>query len=159
MSDSLQPHGPARLLCPCNSPDKNTGVGCHFLLQGIFPTQGPSPCLLDLLNWHVDSLPLAPPGKPIPYYTPVRSQHLGSLPGREKSQDGGPGKKEAIELKRGLWRGPSSLASGSHQGLAGDLRNRGEAQTSEPVLGKTWDRSRLGSWGGSRVSSGTCEAL
>ena len=42
MSDSLQPHGlqPARLLCPWNSPGKNTGVGCHALLQGIFPTQG-----------------------------------------------------------------------------------------------------------------------
>ena len=29
-----------RLLCPWNSPGKNTGVGSHFLLQGIFPTQG-----------------------------------------------------------------------------------------------------------------------
>ena len=28
----------ARLLCPWNSPGKNTGVGCHSLLQGIFPT-------------------------------------------------------------------------------------------------------------------------
>ena len=26
-------------------PGKNTGVGCHFLLQGIFPTQGLNPCL------------------------------------------------------------------------------------------------------------------
>ena len=26
-------------------PSKNTGVGCHFLLQGIFPTQGSNPCL------------------------------------------------------------------------------------------------------------------
>ena len=34
-SDSLRPHGlqPARLLCPRDSPGKNTGVGCHFLLQ------------------------------------------------------------------------------------------------------------------------------
>ena len=31
---------PSRLLCPWDSPGKNTGVGCHFLLQGIFPTQG-----------------------------------------------------------------------------------------------------------------------
>jgi len=30
----------ASLLCPCDSPGKNTGVGCHALLQGIFPTQG-----------------------------------------------------------------------------------------------------------------------
>ena len=36
----------ARLLCPCNSPDKNTGGGCHFLLQGIFPTQGSNAGLL-----------------------------------------------------------------------------------------------------------------
>ena len=34
-----------RLLCPRNSPDKNTGVSCHFLLQGIFPTQGSNPRL------------------------------------------------------------------------------------------------------------------
>ena len=42
MSDSLQPHGllAARLLCPWNSLGKNTGVGNHFLLQGIFLTQG-----------------------------------------------------------------------------------------------------------------------
>ena len=41
MSNSLRPHGlqPTRLLCPWNFPDKNTGAGCHFLLQGIFPTQ------------------------------------------------------------------------------------------------------------------------
>ena len=30
----------ARLLCPWDSPGKNTGVGCHALLQGIFLTQG-----------------------------------------------------------------------------------------------------------------------
>ena len=43
MSDSLWPHGlsPLRLLWPQDFPGKNTGVGCHFLLQGIFLTQGP----------------------------------------------------------------------------------------------------------------------
>ena len=48
MTDSLQPHGlqPARLLCPWDFPGKNTGVVCHFLLQGIFPTQGLSSGLL-----------------------------------------------------------------------------------------------------------------
>ena len=50
VSDSLQPmdcslpgssvHG--------DSPSKNTGVGCHFFLQGIFPTQGLNP---HLLHW------------------------------------------------------------------------------------------------------------
>ena len=38
--------GLAKLLCPWNFPDKNTGVGSHSLLQGIFPTQGSNPGLL-----------------------------------------------------------------------------------------------------------------
>ena len=56
ISDSLQPcclH-PARLLCPWDSPGKNTGVGCHFLLQGVFLTQGLNLCLLHrqiLYHW------------------------------------------------------------------------------------------------------------
>ena len=47
MSDSLQPHGMqlSRLPCPWDSPDKNTGVRCHALLQEIFPTQGSNPGL------------------------------------------------------------------------------------------------------------------
>ena len=47
VSASLRPHGlwPARLLCPWDFPGKNTGVGCHFLLQGIFLTQGSNPGL------------------------------------------------------------------------------------------------------------------
>ena len=64
MSNSLRPPGPkpAKLLCPWGSPGKNTEIGCHALLQGIFPTQGLNSCLL---HWHVDSLLLAPPGKPV----------------------------------------------------------------------------------------------
>ena len=60
VSDSLQPHGlwPTRLLCPRNSPGKNTGVGSHSLLQGTFPTQGSNPGLLlsdhIYLNGHAD---------------------------------------------------------------------------------------------------------
>ena len=34
-----------KLLCPRDFPGKSTGVGCHFLLQGIFPTQGSNPGL------------------------------------------------------------------------------------------------------------------
>ena len=67
LPDSVRPHGlqPSRLLCPWDSPDKNTGVGCHALLQGIFPTQGLNPHLLCLLHWQVDYLPPEPPEKPI----------------------------------------------------------------------------------------------
>ena len=48
VSNSLQPHGlySTRLLCPWASPGKNTGVGFHSLLQGIFSTQGLKPGLL-----------------------------------------------------------------------------------------------------------------
>ena len=44
----LWPHvlQPARLLCPWDSPGKNTWMGCHALLQGVFLTQGSDPCLL-----------------------------------------------------------------------------------------------------------------
>ena len=68
-------------LCPtlcdavdCNPPGSsvhgdslgnNTGVGCHVLLQRIFPTQGLNPHLLCPLHWQADSLPLASPRKPI----------------------------------------------------------------------------------------------
>ena len=48
LSNSLRPCGlfPARLLCRWDSPGKNTGVGSHSLLQGIFPTQGSNSGLL-----------------------------------------------------------------------------------------------------------------
>ena len=43
-----------RLLCLWDYPGKNIGVSCHFLLQGIFPTQGSNLCLLCLLHWQAD---------------------------------------------------------------------------------------------------------
>ena len=55
---------PTRFLYPRDSPDKNTGMGCQALLQGIFPTQGSNPQFLRLLHWHLVLLPRAPPGKP-----------------------------------------------------------------------------------------------
>ena len=60
----LQPHGlqPARLLCSCDFSGKNTGVGCQFLLQGIFLNQGLE---LHLLHWQLDPLPLSQLGSPI----------------------------------------------------------------------------------------------
>ena len=62
VSDSLGTHGlqPARLLCPREFLGKDTGMGCHYLLQGIFPTQGSNLCLLHLLHWQAGSL--APKG-------------------------------------------------------------------------------------------------
>ena len=63
VSDSLKHHElqSARLLCPWNFRGKNTEVGCHFLIQGIFLTQGSNP---RLLHWQADSLLLSHLGFP-----------------------------------------------------------------------------------------------
>ena len=58
------PVDPTRLLCPLDFPGKSTGVGYHFLLQGIFPTQGSGPPSLMSPDGQAACLPLAPPGKP-----------------------------------------------------------------------------------------------
>ena len=68
------------LLCPRNFPSKITWVGCHFLLQGIFPILGSNLCLLCLLQvtqetrvWSLRrSLPLALHGKPWNLWTPLK---------------------------------------------------------------------------------------
>ena len=64
VSNSLPPHGlqPVKLLCPWNSPGRNTGVGIYSLLQGIFLTQILN---LGLLHCRQIFLPSGPPGKPI----------------------------------------------------------------------------------------------
>ena len=54
--------------CSKNTEGKNTGMGGHFLLQGIFLTQGSNLCLLPLLHWQADSSPLCLP-------TTLRSVH------------------------------------------------------------------------------------
>ena len=59
---SVRPYGTqhASFLCPWDSPGKDTRVGCHFLFQGIFLTQGSNK---HVLHWKVGSSPLAPPRK------------------------------------------------------------------------------------------------
>ena len=73
----LWPHGPylTRLPCPWDSPGKNTGVGCHFLLQGIFLTQGSNP---SLLHCQVGSLPLGLLGTPLADKVNDKYIYLGS---------------------------------------------------------------------------------
>ena len=60
-------YSPARFLCPWDSPGKNTGVGCHALLQWIFPTPGSNPHFLGHVHWQVDSLPRSHLGSPLEY--------------------------------------------------------------------------------------------
>ena len=57
----IMPLQPYTLLCPWDFPGNNIGVGCHFLLQGIFPIQGSNP---RLLHWQADSLLLSHLGFP-----------------------------------------------------------------------------------------------
>ena len=49
----------ARIFQARDFPGKNTGEGCHFLLQGIFPTHGLNLCLLPLMHWEMGSLQLS----------------------------------------------------------------------------------------------------
>ena len=74
--DSLWPHGLyTRLLCPWNSPGKNTEVGCCFLLQGISATQGSNQGPPTL---QANSLPYEPPGKPKGRVGPPQLQMEGA---------------------------------------------------------------------------------
>ena len=57
-----------RLLCPWDFSGKNTAVGRHFLLQGIFPTQGSNLCLL---HWQVNSIPMSHLEGPREAYSPA----------------------------------------------------------------------------------------
>ena len=65
----------ASLLCQWDFPGKNTGVGCYFLLQGIFLTQGSNP---HLLHWLADSLPLSRLGSSC--YTSLHSKWQSQQP-------------------------------------------------------------------------------
>ena len=76
-----------RLLCPRNSPGNNTGVGCHSLLQGIFPIQKSNRHLLHLLHWQASSLPLGPPVKE----TACDAGDPSSMPGSRRSAGEGIG--------------------------------------------------------------------
>ena len=63
------------LQAPLSYPGKNTEVGGHFLLQGIFPTQGSSPGVLHLLHWQEDSSPLNHLGSPFQTIKITRSRN------------------------------------------------------------------------------------
>ena len=69
---------------PWDSPGKNTGVGCHFLLQGIFLMQGLNLCVL---HWQVDSLPLSHHGSPLRFHN--FKMCVGSPAGRASQADTG----------------------------------------------------------------------
>ena len=67
-------------LCPWNFPSRNTGMGCHFLLQGIFPTQGSNPRLLNLLHCRQILSPLGHLGNAVETLIHQRGLQLVSEP-------------------------------------------------------------------------------
>ena len=81
------------LLCPWDFPSKNTGVGCHFLPQGIFPTQASNLHLLCIQHWQEGSLPLVPPGKHLGGRAP-NIRHRSSFPPETPIQGPGPNPAE-----------------------------------------------------------------
>ena len=63
------------------NPGKNTGVGCHFFLQGIVLNQGLNPHRLCVLHWQADSLPLSHLGNPLrSVIDPSSASYSGASP-------------------------------------------------------------------------------
>ena len=78
VSGALRPRGlqPAGLLCPWDSPGKDTASGCHVLLQGIFPTQGSHPSLTSPARGPHPSLTPPARGSHPSLTPPARGSHL-----------------------------------------------------------------------------------
>ena len=114
-----------QVLCPWNSPGKNIGASCHFLLQGIFPTQGLNPCLLCLLNWQADSLPLRHLESPeIRRMVILEEGFPGGSDGKESACNAGdPGWKDPLEKGMAThcsilaWRIPCTEEPGGRQSM------------------------------------------
>ena len=103
------PLWPARLLCAWDSPDRNTGVSCHALIQGIFVTQGSNfsllhvPCIAEIF------FNTEPPGKPLQYnwaQTNTASFHLYKIPKTVKFIQS----ENTLVVARGRWQGRRALA-------------------------------------------------
>ena len=84
-----------RLLCPWVSLGKNTGVGCHSLLQGILPTQGWNP---GLLHCRQILLPSEPPGKLLLLPTKTLGKCTLKSSGAKETSDKRPTNQDVKEL-------------------------------------------------------------
>ena len=122
---------PARLLHPWYFPSRSTGVGCHFLLQGISLDQGSNPYLL---HWQADSLRLSHQGGPIQVFYPfiswvvflllIRRRSLSFLDTRPLSGEGNGSPLQYSCLENPWTEGPGRLLS------MGSLRVRHDWATS-----------------------------
>ena len=85
MSDSVRPHGlqPTRLLRPWDSPGKNTGVGCHFLLQ-CMKVESESEVAQSCPTLS-DPMDCSPPGSSVPGIFQARVLEWGAIAFSERS--------------------------------------------------------------------------
>ena len=93
-----------------DSPGKNTRVGCHVLLYGVFPTQGSNPRLLSFLHWQAGPSPLETPGMRYQLGDPTDQILMVMGPwhlSRTRTRDGGPN-----ALGRGWAPGSSHWSGG-----------------------------------------------
>ena len=106
----------ARILSPWKFPGKNIGVGCHFLLQGIFLTQRSNPHLLCLLHWQADCLPLAPHHAKMGSYYINRSGTNSPLPNASGVKSP-PANQETLEMWPPSLGGEDPLEEETHSSI------------------------------------------
>ena len=119
---------PVDIYSPWNSPGKNTGVGSHSLLQGIFPTQGWNPGLLHCSCFFFFLLS-QPPGK---QWAITNSSRKNEAAGPKRKQcpvvDMCGGENNVQCYKEQLWRAPKSQLA-VEQPLTGECWNPPETDT------------------------------
>ena len=116
------PHGPTRLLCPRDFPGKKAGVGCHFLLQGIFLTQGSDSSLLPFLL-HCRQVPCCWATRKLSKSRPVTGEEFYPLHIISLAYLLRPTLRNSLVVQ---WLGPSAFT-------AGDLGSIPEINTSAKV--------------------------
>ena len=135
-----------RFLHPWNFPGRSTGVGCHFLLQRIFPTQGSNPGLPHCKQM---LLPSEPPGKLINESRSVMSNSLWGLytPWNSPGQSTGVG---SLSLLQGIFPTQGSNPGFPHcRWILYQLSHQGSPRILEWVAypfssGSSWPRNRTG---------------
>ena len=159
-----------------DSPGKNTGVGCHALLQGIFLTQGLNPHPLCLSIWQAGSLPLVPPGKrthnsgpglflqehkaPNPPWGGGQeaqscslSRACGGRAGRCGGRGGGAQRPRELWAVSGAPVGPAVWEVVALEGLQGTSQSPGSTVKASAWLAGPWHLVLL-AWGGHGWSMG-----
>ena len=90
-------------------PSTNIGVACHFLLKGIFPTQGSKPHLWQFLNWQAEFFTTEPPWKPVRKTIHKFDQNAKDYERHNAKYRGSLGLTKEVMSKLGSWRRNRSL--------------------------------------------------